>query len=464
MYRGASRRKARAYPTATSGASTTQGVLRTRAAPAMNPPLTLYFAHAIADDRGTIASPGAVLVRHDRDGLGAELMEAGDRDRVESLATSESIRRYDSGDALISPGFVNAHTHLDLTCVGPRPYSPEMDFADWLADVRQRRPVEDSAISASVRRGIELSRHGGVVAVGDIVGALSLVPVQELRSSPLIGNSFLECFGLGDGLTSATQIEELLRATAFTEHGVRIGLQPHAPYSAGKALYERVASLAAELDLPVTTHLAESMNERRLIEAGEGPLRDFLESISLWTPATAAEFGLHRSPVQHVRDVLLKRRWLAAHLNDCSDDDIDVLAPSGTVIAYCPRASAYFFHEQSLGAHRYRDMMNAGITVALGTDSIIGFPEAEADRMSVLDEMRALWRRDQTPPHMLWRMATTAGAEALGLPPEWFRLSTGHCAGLVSIDLDANSRKDPLEAALDSSNQPRLLTNESHSR
>lgn len=464
MYRGASRRKARAYPTATSGASTPQEVLRTRAAPAMNPPLTFYSAHAIADDRGTIASPGAVLVRHDSEGLGADVVEAGDRDRVVSVATSESIRRCDLGEALISPGFVNAHTHLDLTCVGPRAYSPEMNFADWLTDVRLRRPVEASMIAASVRRGIELSLRGGVVAVGDIVGAMSLTPVQELRSSPMLGASFMECFGLGDCPPSVTELETILQSSVLKKDGVQIGLQPHAPYSAGRVLYQRVAALAAEHEVPVSTHLAESLNERRLIVSGEGPIRDFLESMAMWSPASAAEFRHYRTPVQHVRDVLSQRRWLVAHLNDCSDEDIEILESSGAVVAYCPRSSAYFSHELSFGPHRYQDMVDAGITVALGTDSIIGIPQDASDRMSILDEMRALWRRDQTPPHMLWRMATTAGAEALELPPEWFRLSTGRCAGLVSIDIDANSRKDPLEAALDSPNQPRLLTNESYSR
>ncbi|MFN7022304.1 MAG: hypothetical protein ACK4WH_13380, partial [Phycisphaerales bacterium] len=85
-------------------------------------------------------------------------------------------------------------------------------------------------------------------------------------------------------------------------------------------------------------------------------------------------------------------------MNDCDDEDLAVLARTGTSVAYCPRASDYFRAAEHFGPHRYRDMLAAGVTVALGTDSALCLgPEADpvragdAARISVLDEVRHLW-------------------------------------------------------------------------
>jgi len=97
------------------------------------------------------------------------------------------------------------------------------------------------------------------------------------------------------------------------------------------------------------------------------------------------------------------------------DADLDTLAASGASVVYCPRSRDYFGHEQDSGPHRYREMLQRGINVALGTDSILNIPEAQSDRLSTLDEMRLLHTRDRTDPLEALRMATTNGARALGM-------------------------------------------------
>ncbi len=86
-----------------------------------------------------------------------------------------------------------------------------------------------------------------------------------------------------------------------------------------------------------------------------------------------------------------------------------VLQESGASVAYCPRTHVYFGHDQ-IQRHAYREMLEAGINVALGTDSLASNPD-----LSVFSEAAFLWERDATPPYLLLEMLTVRGARALGL-------------------------------------------------
>lgn len=444
----------------------------------MNSPEHLILtAAAIADDRGVIAAPGAVLVRRDRAEPGdtaaaTTVLEVGPPAKVSRLAPIRTARADLAGHVLI-PGMVNAHTHLDLTSVGPIAYDESRGFAGWIADVRARRATDEAAIAASVRDGIERSRAGGVVAVGDIAGAWSAVPLRALRDSPMLGVAYLECFGLGDaGEAAADRLAELIlrlheeRSAAVStgggSGGVRLGIQPHAPYSAGGVVYRRACELAARLGLPLATHLAESIAERELVTMRAGPIREALESFGVWEESAAAEFGVARSSIQHLGPMLARAPWLVAHANDCSDEDIDTLARTGATVVYCPRASEYFGHAREFGPHRYREMIERGVPVALGTDSVISLPAEQTSRIGVLDEARLLRRRDGVAPGMLLGMITTAAVSALGLTPGLFRFTPGRIAGIAAVRI-GSAPTDPVAALFETDSIPTLLGDRNHS-
>jgi cytosine/adenosine deaminase-related metal-dependent hydrolase len=208
----------------------------------------------------------------------------------------------------------------------------------------------------------------------------------------------------------------------------------------------------------VATHLAESPEELEFVERGTGPIRSLLEGIGLWHDGLLEAVGRGLSPVGLALDAI-DGAVLAVHVNHASDEDLAALASAGASVAYCPRASAYFGAERSFGPHRYRDMIAAGINVALGTDSIINLWDERGDpgRLSVLDDMRLLWKRDGARPDALLAMGTVNGARALGLDPERFRFIAGRpVAGVLAVPMDAG-RSAPLEAAFRSGGAPRWL-------
>lgn len=420
--------------------------------------ITLVRAAAVADDRGILARPGCVLLGRRGSVGNVVVLDVGER-----LEPPRGSSVLDRPDDILIPGLVNAHCHLDLTAVGPRPRPAEGGFSAWLAMLRDARPQTPEAIADSVRRGIELSMAGGVVAVGDIAGSVrsgpSLVPWRVLRQSPLLGVSFLEFFSFGRSAQPGLEAIGRTLEQAGSDLAM-LGLQPHAPYSVNRSGYEWAVEQADRLGLPVCTHLAESEEEVELIARGTGRQRAFLERLGIWDDRELASIGRGLHPVMHLQGVLERRPWVLAHVNHCSDEAMAVLSRARASVVFCPRAWRYFGFDQRVGPHRYRAMMAQGVRVCLGTDSMVNLPpgsdSACGGRLSVLDEARALRRAgDGVDGCTLLQMMTTAGAAAVGLDESSFRFSPGRpIAGVVAV---RTGRDDPLEALFTGDAAPELL-------
>ncbi|MEO0511967.1 MAG: amidohydrolase family protein [Planctomycetota bacterium] len=389
------------------------------------------------------------------------VLAVGPRHEVYRHERAASASRLDLEGRIVVPAFVNAHTHLDLTIVGPRPFARAGQsgagsaFVDWVQMVRQERPAEPDGIRAAVSEGARLSRAGGVAVVGDIAGAArgrpSVDAVRAFRETALAGVSCLEFFGIGAREADARSAVE----HAIGELGSEpFGLSPHAPNTVSVGNYAWAASLRAggRAHALIATHVGETPEEREFVEAGTGPQRDLLESLDLWDDRILADVGRGAHPVEHVLRALGSAAGLSvfAHVNDAPDEQIAALARAGVSVAYCPRASDYFGRHHDFGPHRYLDMLGAGVNVALGTDSIINLPEG-TDRLSTLDEARFLFQRDgfqhgDTGPRQLLEMITLNGLRALGLDEGAGRLAVGACpVGLVSAGLGADGSADPIK-------------------
>lgn len=382
----------------------------------MNTTRRHIIAATVADGTGLIASPGAVLLEGDC------VVAAGDVAAIGPVADAERIELPSS---VVTPGLVNAHAHLDLTHIGPVAYGS--DFSEWLAGIlAARNAITEDGIGDSVLQGADLARAGGTVLVGDIAGMWSLQPLHALRRSGLAGVSYLEVFGIGRAQAgSASRMAAILEGVAREESGVVLGISPHAPYTCGMDLY----IAAAALGLPLATHLAESLEELQFSATGDGAFADLLRKIGVWDDSIT---GSNCHPVEQVAESLAKGPALAAHLNYVDDACIERMSQIRLSVAYCPRASAYFGHPHGEHPpHRYRDMLSAGVNVSLGTDSIVCLDTA--DRISTLDEMRFLHRRDGTDPILLLKMATVNGAKALGFDPGLVSFGPGRIAGVIAM-------------------------------
>ena len=424
-------------------------------------------------------------------------------DAVLASLPSRALRVVARPDCVLLPPLVNAHTHLDLTHIGPQPFDPVAGFGGFVRLVISRRLGEDEAIAQSVARGAALSLRGGVVAVGDIAGVAgsagstgaqphpnagqpTLTPWRALASTALAGVSFLEFFAIGTREAANLERLEATLAPLLPAGGgrgggpvpmigrVRLGLSPHAPYTVGPRAYAAARALARRTTpaLAICTHLAETPAEREFIARGDGPFADFLRRIGLWSEQVRASVGEGLHPIEHLREVLELDQPLLAHVNDLPDAQLPTLARSGASVVYCPRSSDYFRNHEHFGPHRYRDMLAAGVPVCLGTDSVVNLPPDPHDpsqplggRLSTLDEARFLYQRDRgagdaLAPALLLAMASTHGARALGLRAERFTFREGQpLAGVLGVPIEARGvhATNALAQVLDGATLPELV-------
>ena len=402
---------------------------------------TIYRAAAVRDAQGTCARPGAVAVKHGR------VVASGHPDSLPKRLVKNATF-IDRPGELILPSLVNAHAHLDLSPLGPRPYGG--DFTAWLREVISLRPTEPKQIIEAVRAGLRLSRASGVGHLGDIAGSTAAVMGrrQAPREVVVPGVSYLECFGLGGHQASTiARVQQALEDLPFEtridfhDRGAVLGLAPHAPYSTGLDVYKAANRLSQERIYRLTTHLAETQQELRFVSEADGPFAELLKDLGKWddsiTPA-----GQH--PVEWLEPVLKHARWLLAHCNYVEDEHIDILQKTGTSVVYCPIASEYFGHVD----HRYRDMIDAGVNVCLGTDSILCQPTSEPQPFGILPQMRRLYRRDQTEPGLLLKMATTHGMLALEISENDATLQKRAPAVFAAVKIDPDDPLDPLVQVL----------------
>lgn len=411
---------------------------------AATPARRLRIRVAAAADATRVVSPATVLL----DPSGPVTV---DPPEVVGHLESPAI---DLPGVVVMPPLVNAHAHLDLTSVGPM--DSNTDFAQWAGQVRQRRPQTPEAIAAAVHEGVRRSVAGGTGFIGDIAGNFGLVAVDALRAAAtqagMQGVSYVEVFGIGHASSRGIQFLQGLRdQVASQSGGIRLGVSPHAPYSCDDPVY----AAAAELGLPLTTHLSETLEEIQFVRHALGPFVELLQRVGAWTPELR---GWGVSPIRRVLPLLSHSHASLVHLNYLDAEDLELLTATASrqrtpVPVYCPRASAWFGHPHAgHPPHAYRAMLHAGMPVALGTDSAIVL--GESPTISVLDEMRLLWDRDGTDARQLLTMATTHGARALDLDPACVMLPHGDdaaCSDLWAVDLgDARhaGTQDPLRRVL----------------
>ena len=328
----------------------------------------------------------------------------------------------DLGNAAILPGFVNAHTHFDLSGLrGKCPPSP--DFTGWLRQViSHRRTTTADQTQADIRAGIAESLRFGTTLVGDIASAgaswdaLADAPLRAVVFRELIG---LTSEGARDALRAALQWTPSRPESATC----RAGLSPHAPYSFRAEVLDVVCAIGRR----VAIHLAETPDELQLLAEQSGPFVPFLTELGAWDPA-----GLARSPGQVIERTLLARLALYAHGNYLPTD---APIPAHGTVVYCPRTHAAFGHPP----HPFRAFLGRGVRVALGTDGLASNPD-----LDLLAEARFVaGRYPDFPGAALLRMATLSGAEALGWADATGSLTPGKSADLVVLPLPDGDAGDP---------------------
>lgn len=359
-----------------------------------------------------IEPAGAVLEAH--------AIAIRDRDIVAVAPAAEMATRFRASSHLrleehvLLPGLVNLHTHAAMTLM--RGLADDRALMDWLRN--HIWPVETQIVSpAFVRDGTLLACAemllSGVTCFSDMYffpeAAAQAALQAGMRAS--IGMIVIEmpspyAGDARDYLTKGLAMRDALR----DEPLLSFCMAPHAPYTVSDDTLERVATYAAELDVPIHIHVHETDEEigESLQTHGKRPL-ERLQRAGLLGPGLIAVHAVH----------------LEAH-------EIALLAHHGCNVAHCPSSNL----KLASGIAPVARMLERGINVGLGTDGA-----ASNNRLDLLGEMRsaALLAKgvsgDPTavPSHTALRMATLAGAKALGLDDRIGSLAAGKRADITAV-------------------------------
>ncbi|HMM48368.1 MAG TPA: amidohydrolase family protein [Miltoncostaeaceae bacterium] len=346
-------------------------------------------------------------------------------------------------DSLLLPGLVDAHCRLGWSCLGgvgaPRP------FADWLRaflPLRARMAPDDHL--AAARAGALRALCAGVTCLADAgpTGA----GLAALSESGQRGIVHLEAFGAPADETAAratvAEFAERLAALAEGEgERVRMGVSPHAPYSAGPLLWRALAEHPHTAGRAWMTHIAESPAEEAALAGEGGALAELFTGrgfpLGHWpTPdhaSVVARMGAHGA---------LRRGLVAAHCVQVRDDDPQRLRAAGVAMAHCPRSNEYL----RCGRAPLADLRARGVTVAIGTDSPAS--GGDFDPRAEARACRTVFGPSAPPARDLIEMITVDGARAIGLADRIGALAVGHEADLLVLRHPDGGPDDPHERAL----------------
>jgi len=334
----------------------------------------------------------------------------------------------DLGEAILLPGLVNVHSHLELTMM--RGFLEDLDFAHWIMRLNavKRAVLDRDQMLDAARLGIVEGLRHGITTFADTCD--SGVAFDAMVEAGVRGIMYQEVFG-PDPAQCAASLEGLRRKVDALRPRVtalvHVGVSPHAPYTVSDALYAAVADYAMQEALPVAVHIAESEVERQLVEEGEGVFAAGLRKRDIAVGRRA------RSSMELLRQTrVLDTRPLLIHCVRLDPADIELVAQSASPVAHCPISNAKLGH----GVAPLLELLAADVTVGLGSDSV-----ASNNRMDLLAEARAavltqrarVGRHDALFSRDALHLATLGGARALNLDGEIGSLDVGKSADLVAF-------------------------------
>jgi len=335
---------------------------------------------------------------------------------ISDLYTASVEKTYNQH--LLMPGLINAHTHSPMSLF--RGIADDLHLEDWLHNhiwPAEAKWISEEFVHDGTQLAIAEMLRSGTTCFNDMY----FFPEVTARLARDIG--IRACIGLiaidfpsawasnaDEYIDKGLELRDHFRSDSL----IHTPFAPHAPFSVSDEALSRIRVLADEMDLPIHIHLHETAEEieQSLKQYGKRPL-ERLNELGLVSP-----------------------NLMAVHLTQVTDNEIALLAESGSHVVHCPESNL----KLASGFCPVSKLMDAGINVALGTDGT-----ASNNDLSMLGEMHTASllakgvSQDATALSAMQtiRMATINGAKALGLDQDTGSLETGKYADIIAVDFSS---------------------------
>jgi cytosine/adenosine deaminase-related metal-dependent hydrolase len=349
-------------------------------------------------------------------------------------------------DAVILPGLINTHTHLELTGFEDR--VPEREFTAWIRRLRELKATRGYAeYVEAARRGLASCFACGVTTVADTGDSGAVI--TALAEAGGSGIAYHEVFGPHPAQTEESlaglqaRVDEL---RPLATDRVSMGVSPHAPYTVSGQLFRAVSDWARSEQLPVAVHVAESPAESELLLWGAGPFAEAWRTRGIPLPSPAG-----RTPIRWLAEHgALSDQTLCIHAVQVDGRDIGRLEDSGAAVAHCPLSNRAHGH----GEAPLEALLESGIRVGLGTDSVVS-----VGRLDLLAEARAAaGLAPSLAADDLIELCTLSGARALGLDSQTGSLRPGKWGDCIVVRIPTHTGGTPVEQVVASGPRDVLRT------
>lgn len=341
---------------------------------------------------------------------------------LEVLPSEEANEKYHAEvvtqltEHALIPGLVNAHTHAAMSLF--RGLADDLPLMDWLQKhiwPAEGQWVNPEFVADGTRLAIAEMLRGGTTCFNDMY----FFPDETARVADNAGMRAVVGLIVIDFPTVwAANVDEYLhKGIEVHDHYrnnplITTAFAPHAPYTVSDEPLQRIITFAEEMDIPIHMHLHETAHEVQEAEAtnGQRPLAR-LEQLGLISP-----------------------RFVAVHMTQMADEEIDHIATRGAHVVHCPESNM----KLASGFCPVQRLLDAGVNVALGTDGA-----ASNNDLDMFGEMRSaallgkVVARDARALNaaQVLHMATLGGAKALGLETQVGSLEAGKAADITAVNL-----------------------------
>jgi len=348
-----------------------------------------------------------------------------DDGRITDILPTEQTRQAftadiekDYGNHMLMPGLINAHTHSPMSLF--RGLADDLALDEWLNKhiwPTEAKWISDEFVHTGSQLAIAEMLRSGTTCFNDMY----FFPEVTARIARDIG--IRACIGLisidfpsawasnaNEYIDKGLELRDHFRSDSL----IHTPFAPHAPFTVSDEPLSRIRILADEMDLPIHIHVHETAGEieQSLKQHGKRPL-ERLNELGLVSP-----------------------NLMAVHFTQATDDEIALLAESGSHVVHCPESNL----KLASGFCPVKKLMDAGVNVALGTDGTASNNDlnmiGEMHTASLLAKGVSLDATALTAMQTV-RMATINGAKALGIDNNTGSLEAGKFADVIAIDFSS---------------------------
>lgn len=339
----------------------------------------------------------------------------------------EDIQRL---DGILSPGFINAHCHLELSHL--KGQIPEkMGLVDFVHKVVTQRHFPEEEILQCIADGESEMYNNGIVAVGDICN--NTYTITQKAKQKLRYHNFIEVSGWNPSIAQNRFDKSKQYLDDFIARLLECNasLSPHAPYSVSNELWQLLMPNFA--NNIITIHNQETAFEDDLFLNKSG---DFLRMYELMGIDNSFFKPTKMSSLQSYFDKMKDaKNLLFVHNTFTNEADMLVVKNSGANAFWCICINANLYIEAALPPIDL--LLKHQQTIVLGTDSL-----ASNHSLNILDEIKTIRKNF---PHIdlkeILQWATLNGAVALNVDDNLGSFEKNKTPGVLLLDHQLNTVK-----------------------